>query len=112
MREGAKFILLGRKVAAIILSSSLSTSPFLSCQIDPYQEEHLKTLEEVDHSVDGIERKIVRLDEELDGIEKARGAPAIYALTNPHSLRVFCSSRWLRRHVSSYIRSASAALSS
>ena len=42
----------------------------LFLEVDPCQEEQLKKLDAVSSSVDRVEKKMIRLDEELDGIEK------------------------------------------
>ena len=42
----------------------------LFLEVDPSQEEQLKKLDAISSSVDRVEKKMIRLDEELDGIEK------------------------------------------
>ena len=42
----------------------------LFLEVDPCQEEQLKKLDAISSSVDRVEKKMIRLDEELDGIEK------------------------------------------
>ena len=39
-------------------------------EVDPCQEEQLKKLDAISSSVDRVEKKMIHLDEELDGIEK------------------------------------------
>ena len=39
-------------------------------EVDPCQEEQLKKLDAISNSVDRVEKKMIHLDEELDGIEK------------------------------------------
>ena len=48
--------------------SDLFLSLFL--EVEPCQEERLKKLDVISSSVDRVEKKMICLDEELDGIEK------------------------------------------
>ena len=45
----------------------------LFLEVGPCQEERLKKLDAISSSVDRVEKKMICLDEELDGIEKGVG---------------------------------------
>ena len=42
----------------------------VSCQTDPSHEEHLKILSQISNSIDKEEKTIVKITEDVEGVEK------------------------------------------